>query len=38
VKTNGCQPQAKYLAETFEMLIKTIHLSLCAVEKSHPIF
>ena len=36
VKTKGCQPQGKYLAKTFETLIKTIYMLLCAAEQHHP--
>ena len=38
VKTNGCQPQAKCLAKTFETLIKSIDMILCAAEHPHPTF
>jgi len=38
LKTNGCQPEAKYLAITFETLIKTICVLLRAAEDPHPTF
>jgi len=37
-KTSGCQSQAKYLAKTFETLIKTNYMFLCASEHHHPAF
>jgi len=33
--TNGCYPEAKYLTKTFETLIKTIYMLLCAAVHPH---
>jgi len=38
VKANDCQSQAKYLAKTFETMIKTIYLLLWVAEYPHLIF
>jgi len=38
VKTNGCQHPAKHIAKTFETMIKSIHMLLCAAEHPHPNF
>jgi len=35
MKTNVCHSQAKYLAKTFETLIKKVYMLLCATK--HPI-
>jgi len=38
MNTNGCPPHAKYLAKSFDTLIKTIYMLLYTTEHSHPAF